>query len=105
MNAHGVFEAAENKAGQEFSDVLCTHLEQAVSDREPSPVEAQRPQESQRAPLVSGEETEEYALKRPLGDVDVLVARSAALRAAAADRGLAAFDPGSAAAFIDHIVS
>ncbi len=55
--------------------------------------------------LVSGEETEEKALKRPLGDVDVLVARSAALRAAAAGRGLAAFDPGSAAAFIDHIVS
>lgn len=57
MNAHGVFEAAANSAGQDFSDVLGAHLEQPVAGRDPSPVEAQRPQGSENEPRASGEDT------------------------------------------------
>ncbi len=77
MNAHGVFEAAANNAGQDFSDVLCAHLEQPVADREPSPVEAQRPQDSGNEAQASGEETvcaraeREAAEASPQGGEDV----------------------------------
>jgi flagellar hook-length control protein FliK len=57
MNAPGVFEAAANNAGQDFSDVLCAHLEQPVSGRDPSPAEVQRPQDSENEPRAFGEDT------------------------------------------------
>jgi flagellar hook-length control protein FliK len=72
MTAHGVFEAAANKAGQEFSDALCAHLEQPCSDRAASPVEPPRPRESEKGPHGPAEDSagagQEVAGASPHGD-------------------------------------
>ncbi len=53
--------------------------------------------------LIAGAETEENALKRPLADIDLLVARDPAMLKLAADRNIKAFPPEDVGQFINHL--
>jgi len=55
--------------------------------------------------LVAGAETEENALKRPLADIDILVAREASMLELAETRNIKAFRPEDVELFIDYIIS
>lgn len=54
--------------------------------------------------LVAGAETEESALKRPLTDIDILVAREPAMVELAAARNKKTFLPEPVGLFIDHLM-
>lgn len=55
--------------------------------------------------LVAGAETEEKAIKRPLADIDILVAREASMLELAKTRNIKAFRPEDVELFIDYIIS
>ncbi|MCE1196921.1 molybdopterin-guanine dinucleotide biosynthesis protein MobB [bacterium] len=57
------------------------------------------------AALVAGEAEDEAALKRPLAEIDILVARAPGLRKLAAARGVPAFAPEDIGRIIDRLLA
>lgn len=55
--------------------------------------------------LLTGEEKAENALKRPLSDIDAVIARGASMLELAAARNIKAFKPEAVGLFIDYLIA